>query len=104
MGRTTMTTEGTNDFGSGVPLKDIPDGQPIGAKIGDQEIVVVRRGQNVFAVDALCSHYHAPLKDGIVVAGTIRCPLHHARFDLKTGEAIAAPALDTLQCWRTELI
>jgi apoptosis-inducing factor 3 len=99
-----MTTEAINDFGSGVPLKDIPDGQPIGAKIGNQEIVVVRRGQNVFAVDALCSHYHAPLKDGIVVADTIRCPLHHARFDLKTGEAIAAPALDTLQCWRTELI
>ncbi len=97
-----MTEQSDRDFGNGVPLVDFPEGEPIAGKVQGQDIVVVRIGATILAVDALCSHYHAPLKDGIVVGDTIRCPLHHACFSLKTGEAVAAPALDPLQCWRTE--
>ncbi|MBB6144434.1 NADPH-dependent 2,4-dienoyl-CoA reductase/sulfur reductase-like enzyme/nitrite reductase/ring-hydroxylating ferredoxin subunit [Silvibacterium bohemicum] len=99
-----MPAEFTTDFGRGVPLENILEGQPVAGNMGGQEIVVVKNGSNLFAVDGLCSHYHSPLKNGIVVNDTIRCPLHHACFDLKTGEAIAAPALDTLKCWRTEVV
>ena len=65
-------------------------------------MVVVRQGQDVFAVGAHCTHYHGALVDGIMVGDTVRCPLHHACFSLRSGEALRAPALDPIACWKVE--
>jgi NADPH-dependent 2,4-dienoyl-CoA reductase/sulfur reductase-like enzyme/nitrite reductase/ring-hydroxylating ferredoxin subunit len=70
--------------------------------VGDQEVLLVRSGPVIFAVDAHCSHYHGPLADGLVVGASIRCPWHHACFDLRTGEATRAPALSPLSVWRVD--
>ncbi len=59
-------------------------------------------GSEIFAVGAHCSHYHGPLADGLVVNGSVRCPWHHAAFDLRTGEAVRAPALSPIGCWSVE--
>jgi len=90
------------DFAAGVPLKDLPDGQPVAGRVGDEDALLLRRGDRVHAFAALCSHYHGPLADGLVVGDTVRCPWHHAAFDVATGEAVRAPALDPIACWRVE--
>src|SRR3954452_7748043 len=90
------------DLGQGVPLGDVPDGGMLGGHVGDDAVLVARRGDKFFAIGATCTHYSGPLAEGLVVGETVRCPWHHARFCLHTGEALGAPALNPVPCWRVE--
>ena len=71
-------------------------------RVGDDDVLLARAGDRFFAVGAHCTHYHGALADGLLVENTVRCPLHHACFSLETGEALRAPALDAIACWRVE--
>jgi apoptosis-inducing factor 3 len=90
------------DFGNGIPLRDVPDGGMVRGRVDTEEAILLRHGDALFAVGAHCTHYHGPLADGLFDRGTLRCPWHHACFDVRTGEAVRAPALDPIPCWRVE--
>ena len=90
------------DLTKGVPFSSIADGASLLGHVGDEAVLVVRQGAEVFAIGPECTHYHGPLAEGVVTDGTVRCPWHHACFDLRTGEALHAPALSPVACWKVE--
>ncbi|ONT33059.1 pyridine nucleotide-disulfide oxidoreductase [Burkholderia cenocepacia] len=90
------------DLTQGIALDDLADGAMIEGHVGDAAVLLVRRGDELFAVGAQCPHYGGPLAEGLLVGDTIRCPWHHAAFCLRTGAMERAPALDGLPCWRVE--
>jgi len=90
------------DLRAGVPLASLSDGGMLQGHVEDEPVLLVRRGDEIFAVGAFCTHYGGPLADGVVVGETIRCPWHHACFALRNGEVLRAPARDALKRWRVE--
>jgi apoptosis-inducing factor 3 len=89
------------DLSQGITLSEFSGATLLG-HVGDEEVLLVRSGAEIFAIDAHCSHYHGPLAEGVVDGESIRCPWHHACFDLRTGEATRAPALNALAVWNVE--
>ena len=96
-----QASPGGPDLTQGVALTALVDGRLLG-HVGDEEVLLVHAGGELFAIGAHCSHYHGPLADGVVTGETVRCPWHHACFDLRTGEAVRAPALSPVECWKVE--
>ena len=90
------------DLAQGIPLDDLADGAMIGGHVGEEPVLLARRGDEFFAIGSACSHYGGPLAEGLAVDDTVRCPWHHARFSLRTGEAIGAPAFNPVSCWRVD--
>ena len=90
------------DLKAGIALEAFGGATMLAGTVGEDEVLLVRRGDEIFAIGAHCTHYHAPLADGLVAGDTLRCPWHHACFNLRTGEALHAPALDAIDRWRVE--
>ena len=90
------------DLTQGIALSELAEGGMITGHIDGEAVLLVHQAGEIFAVGATCTHYGAPLADGLLVGDTIRCPWHHACFSLRTGQAVRPPALNDLTCWRTE--
>jgi NADPH-dependent 2,4-dienoyl-CoA reductase/sulfur reductase-like enzyme/nitrite reductase/ring-hydroxylating ferredoxin subunit len=91
------------DLAQGVEIDSFTDDGLWAGHVGEESVVLARSGAEFFAVSAQCSHYGGALVDGLRDGDTVRCPWHHACFDLKTGEALRAPAFAPLSCWTTEV-
>jgi apoptosis-inducing factor 3 len=90
------------DLTEGIALSTIADGAMLLGHAHGEPALLVRRGDELFAIGAVCTHYGAPLADGLLVDDTVRCPWHHTCFSLRTGESLRPPALDPVSCWHVE--
>src|ERR1700751_2254328 len=90
------------DFRNGFPMGDLPDGGMVQGQADGEDVILAHRGSDFFAIGARCSPFHGPLAGCLLVGEEVRCPWHHACFSLRTGEALRAPALDPVTCWRVE--
>ena len=74
-------------------VADVAEGQVLGVRVGGREIALYHlKGGDIRATDNICTHEYAKLTDGWLEDGCIECPLHAARFDVRTGKALCAPA------------
>ena len=92
------------DLTQGLPADRLRDGEMLQGKVGEEDVILARQSNKFFAVGAGCTHYHAPLVEGMIVGEELRCPLHHACFSLRTGVALCAPAFDPIPRWRVERV
>lgn len=90
------------DLEQGVAVSSLAEGAMLLGHAHGEPLILVRRGDEIFAIGAVCTHYGGPLAEGLLVDDTVRCPWHHACFSLRTGEALRAPALNPVSCWRVE--
>jgi 3-phenylpropionate/trans-cinnamate dioxygenase ferredoxin subunit len=74
-------------------LSDLQENTPVKVELNGKDLCVVRQGNEVFAIDDICSHAEASLSEGDVTPGKVECWLHGAEFDLRSGEALTPPAI-----------
>jgi nitrite reductase/ring-hydroxylating ferredoxin subunit/uncharacterized membrane protein len=72
---------------------EIPENTPIKAKLGINNLVLVRQGDAIHALHEQCAHAGGPLSEGTLVDGCIQCPWHGSRFRLTDGKAVRAPTV-----------
>jgi len=77
-------------------IDDLPDGGCHRADVDGEDVLLVHLDGEIHAVSNICTHDYAELSDGEIEDGEIVCPLHQARFDPRTGEALAPPAYEAL--------
>ena len=83
---------------------DVAEGQALGVRVGDREIALFHLSGGEFrATDNICTHEYALLTDGWVENDCIECPLHAARFDIRTGRALCAPAEKNLAVFEVKV-
>jgi apoptosis-inducing factor 3 len=90
------------DLAKGTALSGLANGSMLLGHVQGEPVLLARQGSELFAIGAVCTHYGAPLEQGLLIEDTVRCPWHHACFNARTGEALRAPALDPVSCWRVE--
>ena len=77
-------------------LDDFAEGEPAAVIAGDRQIAVFRIGDEVFALNDLCTHGHARLSEGYVEDGCVECPLHQGLIDIRTGAPRCAPITEAV--------
>ncbi|MEO0497408.1 MAG: FAD-dependent oxidoreductase [Pseudomonadota bacterium] len=86
-----------------IALSDMPENEMVDVKVGGRDLVLVRRGNDVHALDGKCPHKGVPMSKGTIVGDQLVCGIHRAAFALHTGELQAPPACEALQRYDTRV-
>lgn len=85
-------------------LSEVPDGEGLQVEMdGLPALAVYRIGEVAYVIDDLCTHGDASLAEGELHVEDcyIECPFHSGGFDIRTGEAVAAPCIEPVKAYRT---
>ena len=82
---------------------DLSPDEPRRVRHDGVEVVLIRRGEKVYAVGEQCSHLSAPMSEGWLYRGDLVCPWHGSHFDLETGAPVNGPATAPLACYETRI-
>ncbi len=85
-------------------LDDLQDGGMIKVEVLGCDYLVVKREEDVYVVDASCTHEWADLSQGTLEGDTITCPLHQGQFNVKSGEVVREPPTFPLDVYAVEIV
>lgn len=85
-------------FTAVLPESKLPENTPTRAMHQGVPILLVRRGERLFAMAETCSHFSGPLSEGKLEGDSIVCPYHASRFALEDGRVINGPAVHPQPC------
>jgi naphthalene 1,2-dioxygenase ferredoxin component len=83
---------------------DLPEGEVLGVDIAGRSIALYDVDGEVFATDNICTHAYARLSDGWLDDDLIECPLHAARFNVRTGKVLDPPATEDLKTYPVRVV
>ena len=86
------------------PISDIPINQLTRVQVDNEAILIYRTAEGVHAYPDLCTHEAVPLSDGYLVKDIVICRLHGAKYDLRTGACLKAPARADLQAYAVQIV
>lgn len=86
------------------PVSDLPNGERLFVDLSDKPIVIFNIAGQLFAIGDVCSHDDGPLGDGLLEDHNIVCPRHGAEFDVRTGKAMAMPAVIDIPAYPVKLV
>ena len=84
--------------------EDVPPGSAVAARIDGHDLLVCNVDGELFAVDDLCTHDRLPIGDCRIRGGSVQCPRHGARFDVRTGAVLEGPALVDIAVWAVDVV
>src|ERR1041385_6214084 len=85
-------------FTAVLPESNVPENTPTRAMYQGAPILLVRRGERLFAMAETCSHFSGPLSEGKLDGDSIECPYHASRFALEDGRVLNGPAVHPQPC------
>ena len=99
----TMIDESKIEFVEIAPASELPNGERLFVDLGDKPIVIFNIAGHFFAIGDVCSHDDGPLGDGVIEGDNIVCPRHGAEFDVRTGKAMAMPAVVDIPAYPVQI-
>lgn len=87
-----------DDFEAILPESELPEGKLKRAEHNGIPILLVRRGEHIFALAETCSHLGGPLAEGKLKGNSVQCPWHGSRFALEDGRVLDGPAVHPQPC------
>ena len=91
--------KGPKDYTPALAAKDLADNQLKRVEVKGQPVLLLKRGEKIYAIGAVCSHYGGPLEKGKLVDGTVECPWHYSRFALEDGRVKEGPATSPMPAY-----
>lgn len=84
-------------------LADVPSDEALAVTVDRYDVAIARDGDEVFALQDLCSHAAVSLSEGEVADCTVECWLHGSTFDLRTGKPTSLPATEPVATFPVEV-
>lgn len=83
---------------------ELTEGEVLGVEIAGRSVALYEADGQLFATDNICTHAYARLSDGWLDGTAIECPLHAARFDIRTGAVLDPPATEDLKTYPVRIV